>query len=141
MNNINHRKPLKRIFITFPKTLVSKQEFKNSIESLGIIKSHIVQESHKDGTKHLHAIIVLQNKLSKKSIISYFMKNYPGSYKRIHIGSVRSMKFAIAYLSKEDKDPLVSTKPLPSVYDMMYTNPQFWKKYLSINKYKINANI
>lgn len=134
-----HRNPLKKWFITFPQCDLSREQFSDSLVGLGIYKVTTVQELHKDGNKHLHTILILKNKISKKKLLNYLKFKYPDSYKRIHIGSIRSMKASVKYLSKEDKTPHMIDKSIPSVIDIMYTNPFYWKKHLLVNKYKTNA--
>lgn len=95
-------------FITFPRSNVDKVEFRDSLLSLDLGFYKVVQESHEDGSPHLHAVIKLKVPQSKSTLLKRFKDIYPNDNKRIDVQSVRSIKHALGYLSKEDKNPLES---------------------------------
>lgn len=99
---------MKQFFITFPKSNVDKVTFRDALLRFEPDFYKVVEEKHKDGTPHLHAVIRFKNKYSKSKILSYFKELYPDDYKRIDIESVRSISNAITYLSKEDPNPLTT---------------------------------
>jgi len=106
---INHRKPLRNYFITYPKSNpnMMKQSFAEILMELNCKIIKVVEETHRDGTPHMHAIIILKNKKNKKNILEFLKKEFPNSYKRIHVGSIRNVFDANRYIQKEDKDPYV----------------------------------
>lgn len=103
-----NRNPVKQMFITYPKSTCDKQEFRDKLLKFEPDYYKIVEEKHKDGTPHLHAVIRFKNKYSKAHMLKYFKEVYPNDYKRIDVEAVRSIKNAIKYLSKEDTEPLES---------------------------------
>lgn len=105
---MTNRNPVKQLFITFPHSNVDKLTFRDDLLRFEPDYYNIVEEKHKDGSPHLHAIIRFTNKYSKPFVLKYFKGKYPQDYKRIDIKPVRSIKHAIEYLSKEDKNPLIS---------------------------------
>ena len=100
---MTNRNPIKQVFITYPQSLgVSKHDFRDKLLRFEPDFYHIVQETHEDGNPHLHAVLRFKNKYSKPFILKYFKEQYPESYKRIDVQTVRSIKHALTYLSKED---------------------------------------
>lgn len=100
------RNPCKQWFMTFPKSPINKIEFRDTLLRFEPTFYKIVEEKHKDGTPHLHAVVVFKGGYSKAFILKYFKEKYSDSYKRIHVETVRSIKHALGYLSKEDIEPL-----------------------------------
>lgn len=105
---MTNRNPVKQLFITFPKSNVDKVEFRDALLRFEPSYYKVCEEKHKDGTPHLHAVVKFKNKYSKAYVLKYFKEIYPTDYKRIDVKPVRSIKNAIAYLSKEDESPLES---------------------------------
>lgn len=103
-----NRNPVKQLFITFPKSNVTKNKFRDDLLRFEPSYYKVVQETHEDGSPHLHAIVKFKNKYSKSFVLKHFKEKYPDDYKRIDIKPVRSIKNAINYLSKEDPEPLES---------------------------------
>lgn len=102
----SNRNPIKNWFITFPRSVgVTKQVFSDSLPPTTYKK--IVQEEHKDGTPHLHAIVQLSHTKSKAKFIQWFEFKFPTDYHRIHISPIRSLNHTIDYTGKEDPNPLV----------------------------------
>lgn len=109
MNGTKNRNPVKQFFITFPKSgLVDKVIFRDSLLRFDPEYYKVSQETHADGTPHLHAVLKCKNKYSKSFVLKYFKEKYPDDYKRIDVEPVRSIKNAIQYISKEDSEPLES---------------------------------
>lgn len=140
-----NRNPVKQFFITFPKSNVDKQSFRDVLLRFDPDYYKLCEEKHKDGTPHLHAIIRTKNKYSKAFVLKYLKEIYPDDYKRIDIETVRSIKNALQYLSKEDPNPLESgeyidnRKPQQNVYNKIsrslgYKNVE--ELMLSISKHK-----
>lgn len=110
---IKHRNSVKSFFITFPRSNVSKQSFYDSFSSkYSVDKSIVVEESHKDGTPHIHMAVVLNDKVTKSQLISFYTINYPQDYQRIDIQGMRSWNESFRYLTLPDKDKEVDAKPL-----------------------------
>lgn len=103
-----NRNPLKQLFITFPKSTVDKSIFRDSLLVFDPDYYKIVEEKHQDGSPHLHAVLRLKKKLTKSKVLKKLKESYPEDYKRIDVQSVRSIKHALAYLSKEDPNPLTT---------------------------------
>lgn len=108
MTNNNNRNPIKQMFITFPKSTVDKNTFRDKLLRFDPEYYKICEEHHKDGTPHLHAVIKYKNKYSKARVLNYFKEIFPEDYKRIDVQPVRSIAKSLQYLSKEDKEPLES---------------------------------
>lgn len=104
----SNRNPIRQMFITFPKSNISKHEFRDKLLRFEPEYYKVCEELHQDGTPHLHALIKFKNKYSKAKVLSYFKEIYPDDYKRIDVEPVRSITKALLYLSKEDKTPLES---------------------------------
>lgn len=104
-----NRHKIKQWFLTFPKSGdITKQEFINSLTEFGCSEfAKCVEETHKDGTKHLHAIYKFQDGVTKTSLLNYFRSEFPNDWKRIHVEPVRSMLKAQKYIDKEDPSPYV----------------------------------
>lgn len=103
---MTNRNPVKQLFITFPKSNIDKHTFRDALLRFEPEYYKVVEEKHKDGTPHLHAVIKFKNKYSKSFIIKYFKEKYPNDYKRIDVQIVRSIQKSLEYLSKEDTSPL-----------------------------------
>lgn len=109
MSQKQNRHKIKQWFFTFPKSGdLTRQEFINSLMEFGEAEfAKCVQETHKDGSKHLHAIYKFQNGVTKTSILKYLKDEYPNDWKRIHLEPVRSMLKAQQYVEKEDTSPYI----------------------------------
>ena len=108
---MTNRNPVKQIFITFPKSNIDKSTFRDMLLRFEPSYYKVCEEKHKDGTPHLHAVLVFKNKYSKAFILKYFKEKLPEDFKRIDIQPVRSIKNSLQYLSKEDPEPLESSEP------------------------------
>lgn len=112
-----NRNPVKSLFITFSQSkLVTKEEFFEVLVARYPMQyAKLCRETHKDGNPHIHAMLYFKDcKYSKGHMVKYLKEKYPNDYKRIDVGATRSVKNAIEYQSKEDKDPLVyGTPPMP----------------------------
>lgn len=111
---MTNRNPVKQLFITFPKSIVDKCEFRDGLLRFEPDYYKVCEEKHKDGTPHLHAVVRFKNKYSKAYVLKYFKELYPDDYKRIDVQAVRSIKKSLEYLSKEDPNPLESGTFVPS---------------------------
>lgn len=103
--------PIKQMFFTFPHSNVSKVEFLNAL--LLPLKPEyykVVEETHKDGTPHLHAVVKWKNGYTKGWMIKKIHKIYPDPkiHDSIKVEACRSIKNCVAYTDKEDPDPLES---------------------------------
>lgn len=103
-----NRNPIKQMFITYPKSTCDKHTFRDQLLKFEPDYYKVVEEKHKDGSPHLHAVLRFKNKYSKAHVLKYFKEIYPDDYKRIDVEPVRSIKNALKYLSKEDTEPLES---------------------------------
>lgn len=108
MTTVNRNK-LKQLFITFPKSNITKEAFKDHLVAMQPTLSYyfVAEETHADGTPHFHAIMKLSSGMSKSNVLTYLKTTFPDDYKRIDVQSVRSMDQSVTYLSKEDPSPLV----------------------------------
>ena len=99
----SNRNPMKQYFYTFPQTTVTKIEFRDALQKIHTMKYYkIVQETHEDGGKHLHAVVVCKKPIRKSKILKALKELFPNNNKRIDVQPTRSPKDSIAYLSKED---------------------------------------
>jgi len=103
-----NRNPITQWFWTFPQTSVTKEQFKDSLAVFKPKYTHIVRESHSDGNFHLHAVCQFDGSYSKAHLIKTVKVLYPADYKRIDVAPIRSLRHAIAYLGKEDLNPLIT---------------------------------
>lgn len=148
----NNRNPTKQFFYTFPQTDETKHTFRESLQKIHPMKYYkIVQETHEDGNKHLHAVVVLTKAIAKSKILKQLKTLYPNSNKRIDVQSIRSIKNAIAYLSKEDTCPLESAEKFTDarnprnafinrmVRNWGFPNVKSFKSYMEQHRLKQNA--
>ncbi len=135
MNEIRHRDPLKNYFLTFPTCKLNESQlWKTLWQPLILTYGAIVQEDHKDGQKHLHAIIFLKNKINKNNLLKILKRLFPDDWKRIHIRSLRSYKFAYNYMTKFN-DPInfgeLPKNAVKNYMDMIYgSNYMFAMEHL-----------
>lgn len=133
---MTNRNPVKQLFITFPQSgSIDKHQFRDALLRFEPDYYKICQETHKDGNPHLHAVVRFKNKYSRAFVIKYFKEKYPDSYKRIDVKPVRSIRNALAYISKEDTNPLESAEYKDN------RDPQKAAAARSFNKLKSIANI
>jgi len=104
----SNRNPVKQVFITFPKSTVDKITFRDIFLKFTPVYYKVVEEKHKDGTPHLHAVIKFKDKFSCSHILKHCKAHFPDDWKRIDIKPVRSIRHALDYLSKEDTSPCTS---------------------------------
>lgn len=103
-----NRNPVKSMFLTFPKSTWTKAEllsFFTSTFKIEYIK--IVEESHEDKTKHLHANIKFLAAYSCAHILKKLKVSLPDDWKRFDVHPTRSFSHTQAYLDKEDSNPLI----------------------------------
>lgn len=103
----NNRKQLKEWFITFPQATLDAKDFHECLKQLDSVYIHTATETHKDGNKHFHSLIVLKNRTSKSKILKLFKEEYPNDYKRIDVKYMFNIEGAIQYVSKECKEPIL----------------------------------
>jgi len=132
--DIKHRDGVKKYFITFPKSNVTKQSFADKFSTKFLEQKYIcVEEQHKDGTPHLHLAIELKEGYPKLRLLDYFREVYPNDYKRIDIQSMRSWKESFRYLTCPDKDKIVDFTPYLKNCELGF---QFSQKHrMIINEY------
>lgn len=105
---MTNRNPIKQVFITLPHSHIDKHTLRDFLLQFTPEYYLVVEEKHKDGTPHLHAVCKFKNKYSCTHIINKFKDVYPNEYKRFDVKPVRSIKNSIKYLSKEDTSPLTN---------------------------------
>lgn len=109
-----NRHPIQKFFITFPKSgELSKHEFYKHVEELNLTYYLISQETHEDGTPHLHALLWFKSKKTKARLLKFFKDKFPNDNKRIHVESVRNLEATLTYLRKEDTAPFEHPDGLP----------------------------
>lgn len=91
-----------KIFLTYPKCPIEPtmaiQTITELTEKYGLDKYMIVQEEHKDGTKHLHAIIQLKKRPDISNSRCFDLGDYHGNY-----CAVKNFPAAVRYLTKSGK--------------------------------------
>lgn len=118
----NFRIQAKNFFLTFPSTETPKETalariLSSTLDPKGVL---VAQESHADGSHHLHIGIFLNAKLHVRDPMYFdFICGKHGKYE-----SMRDVSRTLAYLHKEDSQPLTwgdlvtqSTKPTKSTSD------------------------
>lgn len=90
------------------------------------------KEAHADGNPHLHLGIKLKKGISKANLLKFVEKNFPDSFKRIHISPIKSWEQWIDYCHKEDPDPAISgslsqkLSKVEKVKRAFDKHPDFW---------------
>jgi len=94
-------------FLTIPKSGdLTKVQVASTLDKKNVPHYYIVQETHKDGDKHFHAII--STDVNKNFNLKLNALNFEGHHANIQ--RVRNAERALAYLQKEDKEPLIKGK-------------------------------
>lgn len=125
-----HRHKLYKWFLTYPQTSITKKSFCVILNKLYLFQFLMIcQESHSDGGKHLHSVLVFKDNISKNQILKDLSKHIP-DIKKVHIRSVKSLSDSIRYLKKEDKDPIIIgdipiSRILISQYIKLYEKLEF----------------
>lgn len=99
-----NRGQLQQFFITFPHTTTTKAEFISSLPPTTYYK--VANETHKDGSPHLHGAVITEAKWTKVQLLKHFASKFPHISKSIHIRPIRNLKGAIEYMDKEDPTPV-----------------------------------
>jgi len=95
-----------KLFLTYPQCSLERVEVHKHLEQKfkdNMKEYMIVQESHKDGEKHIHCYIELNKRVDLNSDKCLDILEYHGNYQ-----SCKSKEKTIEYLIKEDKEPLQS---------------------------------
>lgn len=111
------------VFLTYPRCPLTKEECLEQLQSTfstwGIQEYIVCEEDHRDGGKHLHAVIKLARKCDVKQAtrldLSKDGTNYHGNYK-----PVRDWKAAIEYCQKEGNF-IADLKPVKKAVNEVYT--------------------
>lgn len=109
----NHKKQIKHYdaiqsyVITFSQCgSIEKSDFFKTLPPS--LEYMLARETHKDGGYHIHALIKLKKPINKTAMLERMKIKWPDDFKRIDIHSLRSRQHLIAYLMKEDTDPLTN---------------------------------
>ncbi len=135
-----NRNPIKRWFITFPTSNISKCDFATLFSQflmIDIIYICCAEEHHADGIPHLHMLIIFQEGIKFRNLLNFVRENLPDDWKRIHFAPVRSIKHANDYIHKEDPEPHVEGT-LPVRAPRKRTRSQ-WRVYFDANPEVYNA--
>lgn len=95
-----------KLFLTYPQCSLERVEVHKHLEQIfkdNMKEYMIVQESHKDGEKHIHCYIELNKRIDLNSDKCLDILEYHGNYQ-----SCKSKEKTIEYLIKEDLTPLQS---------------------------------
>ncbi len=104
---MTNRNPIRQVFITWPKTPVSAEDLlKILIETFSLTATEIATEKHQDGTDHLHAVVQFSNTYSVSHILKQFKDKFPEDNQRLHVRPIRSLNHSLAYIRKEDPNPV-----------------------------------
>lgn len=144
-----NRNRILRWFVTYPKCELTKEDFSGKLSSKFDIRYlKTAQESHKDGTLHLHTLVCFDHGQTKSKLLKFFKSCFPSNWKRIHLKPVRNLKATDKYLDKEDTQPFVlGDLPTPSrrrspreMYDDGDLTPwEFWSR-LVLPFYKMDLD-
>lgn len=110
-----NRNPVKSMFLTFPKSTWTKAQLLSFLTGhFQVEYCKIVEESHQDLTKHLHANIKFSSGYSCAHILKKLKAKLPSDWMRVDVHPTRSFKHTQAYLDKEDESPLIFGQEPPS---------------------------
>jgi hypothetical protein len=85
----------------------TRQEILEFLETKGLIADYIIcQETHKDGTKHFHAVVTYKNKICTTDQRFFDYKGVHPNLKALR--RKPDVTRAIAYCRKDDKEPLTN---------------------------------
>lgn len=108
MDKKRHTTRIKQFFITMPRSEgITKLDFYRTLSRYQMSYCKIVEEKHKDGSPHLHALVVFENTYTKNFILNYLQKEYPDYSKRVDVDGARSLKNSDVYLNKDDTNALI----------------------------------
>lgn len=107
---MTNRNKLQKFFITYPQTDCTKALFRDALRPLYFTYLVIAQETHADGGKHLHAHLVLKDKMTRVQLMNHIGRSFLGDEKRIKYEATKNMS-APLYLFKEDPDPIIEGEP------------------------------
>jgi len=108
-----NRNPVKHVFLTWPKTPITKDDLlKVLLDQFELKYACVVVEPHKDGTPHLHALIQFSNSYSCPRVIKKFKPLYPNNWKSIHVRPVKNWNNSLAYLTEPNSEKTVDNNPL-----------------------------
>lgn len=117
MSHYNFRLNGRNFFLTYPKTLISKEivleqlntKFPNQIKGYFIVREMHRSELEEAPTPHIHAIVCFNIKKNIKDStffdLTFLNKKVHGSYE-----TIKSLPKALRYLEKEDMIPLKNLK-------------------------------
>lgn len=101
-NGSKFRLQSQKIFLTYPKCPIEPAQAIETLTELvaksGMDKYMIVQEDHKDGSKHLHAIVQLKKRFETTNARYFDLGDYHGNY-----CAVKNFPAAVRYLMKSGK--------------------------------------
>lgn len=91
-------------FLTYPKCDGRKEDLVEFLDALDPKPTDIAacQEEHKDGTKHLHALIRYGAKVNIKNA-----RHWDWNGHHPNVGPVRNQAASLKYLQKEDGEPII----------------------------------
>jgi len=92
----------KNFFLTYPKCDASKEELLAVLQSKGITSYCVIsREDHKDGTPHLHALVMYIDKIQVTKTNYFDIGEFHGNYQ-----TARDSDDVRAYVIKADENPL-----------------------------------
>lgn len=65
------------------------------------------QETHEDGSPHLHCICKVVDPVPRKKVLEFLQTTFPDASQRIDVKGCKSWKQSVTYLSKEDTAPFL----------------------------------
>lgn len=94
----------KNVFLTYPKCEATKEDLCGALRNWDPrpIAWCIAREEHKDGTHHLHALVGYGAKVNIRNERHWDFSGY-----HPNIGPARSIGASLAYLRKEDPEPVI----------------------------------
>lgn len=124
----------KKVFLTYPKCKLTKEELLDKLPNKESIEQYyIARELHEDGEPHLHAILVYNYKLNIKSEKHFDIGDY-----HPNIQSVKKLDNAISYVCK-DGDFIMNYKldmTKPDNYCKRKKDFIAWGHDMEMNNYK-----
>lgn len=120
----NFRLNAKHIFLTYPRYSTDKQALFNYINNKYEIKRAVIaEETHEDGTKHMHAYVEFARKVDIRNWNTFDYEDH-----HCNLQAARKPDACINYCQKEDLNPLLfgncDTSQIESLCELAQETPE-----------------
>ena len=126
---VGFRLSAKRYFLTYPQTEISRKEVRKQLEDKLPIKEYMIaQEEHKEGGKHIHAVLGLEWRVDIKNE-AYLHLEWEGKEVKGKYEVCRGFRVALRYLGKTDKNCETNMD-----LDENYRPKNLWKRVIQLTR-------